>query len=176
MEDYCHAVEHSIEFQVVFLQHLFGASVRILPILCGSYAPVFMRAACPRIRRAPPASSELSATWQHARATSSAGCWVLTWRTWAIVRRSAARARRSRRDAGVAERDRKRIESINAGDATGFWEQVRENHDDLKWCGSSPVYTFLKALPQARGTLRKYQQWNIDEQSVVSFAGMSFAD
>ena len=34
-EDYCHAVEHSIEFQVVFLQHLYGAGVRILPILCG---------------------------------------------------------------------------------------------------------------------------------------------
>ena len=29
MEDYCHAVEHSIEFQVVFLQHLFGPTVRI---------------------------------------------------------------------------------------------------------------------------------------------------
>ena len=34
-EDYCHAVEHSIEFQVVFLQHLYGPGVRILPILCG---------------------------------------------------------------------------------------------------------------------------------------------
>ena len=31
VEDYCHAVEHSIEFQVVFLQHLFGAGVRIVP-------------------------------------------------------------------------------------------------------------------------------------------------
>src|SRR5579871_1630337 len=38
MEDYCHAVEHSIEFQVLFLQHIFGAGIRILPILCGSFA------------------------------------------------------------------------------------------------------------------------------------------
>src|SRR6185437_15452536 len=37
MEDYCHAVEHSIEFQVVFLQHLYGPRVRILPILCGPF-------------------------------------------------------------------------------------------------------------------------------------------
>ena len=36
MEDYCHAVEHSIEFLVVFLQHLFGSDIRILPVLCGS--------------------------------------------------------------------------------------------------------------------------------------------
>src|SRR5260370_18377272 len=38
MEDYCHAVEHSIEFQVVFLQHLFGPSIRVVPVLCGSLA------------------------------------------------------------------------------------------------------------------------------------------
>ena len=38
VEDYCHAVEHSIEFQVVFLQHLFGAGVRVVPVLCGPFA------------------------------------------------------------------------------------------------------------------------------------------
>ncbi len=38
MEDYCHAIEHSIEFQVLFLQHLYGPNVRILPILCGPFA------------------------------------------------------------------------------------------------------------------------------------------
>ncbi len=37
MEDYCHAVEHSIEFQVVFLQHVYGPDVKILPILCGPF-------------------------------------------------------------------------------------------------------------------------------------------
>jgi hypothetical protein len=36
------------------------------------------------------------------------------------------------------------------------------------------VYTFLQAVPGARGRLRHYQQWNIDEHSVVSFAGMEF--
>ena len=37
MEDYCHAIEHSIEFQVLFLQYLYGPNIRILPILCGSF-------------------------------------------------------------------------------------------------------------------------------------------
>ncbi|MFQ5791228.1 MAG: AmmeMemoRadiSam system protein B, partial [Acidobacteriota bacterium] len=37
-EDYCHAVEHSVEFQVLFLQYRLGAPVRILPILCGPFA------------------------------------------------------------------------------------------------------------------------------------------
>ena len=51
---------------------------------------------------------------------------------------------------------------------------MREKRDDLKWCGSAPFYTFLKALPDARGELLHYEQWNIDEKSVVSFAGMAF--
>src|SRR5438034_1269676 len=38
MEDYCHAIEHSIEFQVLFLQHVFGPGVRVVPILCGPFA------------------------------------------------------------------------------------------------------------------------------------------
>jgi hypothetical protein len=37
MEDYCHSVEHSIEFQVVFLQSVFGPDIQVAPILCGSF-------------------------------------------------------------------------------------------------------------------------------------------
>ena len=74
----------------------------------------------------------------------------------------------------VGGRDRQRMERVAAGDAEGFWDLVQENHDDLKWCGSSPVYTFMKAMPHARAAIERYEQWNIDPQSVVSFAGMSF--
>ena len=38
--------------------------------------------------------------------------------------------------------------AIAAGDAEGFWNLVVERgDDDLKWCGSSPLYTFLRAVP-----------------------------
>jgi predicted class III extradiol MEMO1 family dioxygenase len=76
---------------------------------------------------------------------------------------------------GIAAKDQGRIGRIAAGDAAGFWDQVQERQDDLKWCGSAPLYTFLKAVPQARAELLRYEQWNIDEQSVVSFAGLSFS-
>jgi len=74
----------------------------------------------------------------------------------------------------VRERDRLRIERLANADSEGFWGLVQENRDDLKWCGSAPFYTFLKVMPQARGTLQHYQQWNIDQNSVVSFAGITF--
>ena len=65
MEDYCHAVEHSIEFQVVFLQYLFGPSIRIVPVLCGSFARSMYQGGMPeddeRVRRALGALGEMAA-------------------------------------------------------------------------------------------------------------------
>jgi AmmeMemoRadiSam system protein B len=50
MEDYCHAVEHSIEFQVLFLQAIYGPEVRILPVLCGSFGRHIDEGTYPEVR------------------------------------------------------------------------------------------------------------------------------
>jgi AmmeMemoRadiSam system protein B len=76
--------------------------------------------------------------------------------------------------AAVEVRDRLRIGAVLAGDADGFWDQIRENDDDLKWCGSAPLYAFLRATGPRRGALLRYEQWNIDPASVVSFAALAF--
>lgn len=175
MEDYCHAVEHSIEFQVIFLQQLFGAGVRILPILCGPYTHSIGHGGKPeddeRVRRFLDALGELAAR------EGKRLFWVLGIDMAHIGRRYGdpftARADQGEM-AVVAARDRSRIDRVVEGDAPSFWEQVQENHDDLRWCGASSLYTFLKALPQAKGELLRYQQWNIDDQSVVSFGALAF--
>jgi AmmeMemoRadiSam system protein B len=175
MEDYCHSIEHSIEFQVVFLQSIFGPDIRILPILCGSYYPSIYRGGLPEddenVNRFLGTLGEMAAREEHRL------CWILG----VDMAHMGARygdSFEAHADAGemiaVAERDRSRMERIAQGDSKGFWEQVSENHDDLKWCGSSPFYTFLKVRPNARGVINRYEQWNIDPQSIVSFAGMSF--
>jgi hypothetical protein len=76
----------------------------------------------------------------------------------------------------VAEKDRARFERIRQGDAAGFWALVQDGGDELRWCGASPLYTFLKAAAPVRAELGRYEQWNIDEASVVSFAALSFHD
>lgn len=174
-EDYCHAVEHSIEFQVVYLQSVFGPDIRIVPILCGSYARSIYRGGKPEdnedVRRFLGTIGDIAAR------ESDKLLWVLGIDMAHIGRRygdefDALAERDEMLD--VREHDRLRMDRMAAGDADGFWELVQENRDPLKWCGSSPVYTFLKALPHARGELHRYEQWNIDPKSVVSFAGMSF--
>jgi AmmeMemoRadiSam system protein B len=176
MEDYCQAVEHSIEFQVVFLQHLFGPKIRVVPVLCGAFARSTYQGGMPEddegVRRTLGALGEIGAREGHRL------LWVLGVDMAHMGQRYGdsfeATADRGEMEE-VAGRDRARIDRMEQGDAAGFWDLVRENHDDLKWCGAAPIYTFLRALPQARGSLVHYQQWNIDPHSVVSFAGMRFS-
>ncbi|HVZ75079.1 MAG TPA: AmmeMemoRadiSam system protein B [Polyangia bacterium] len=181
VEDYCHAVEHSIEFQVVFLQHLFGPRVRILPVLCGAFVEG------PAAGK-PPEANDTAARALDALASLAARegdrLFFVLGVDMAHVGRRYGDAAAARADEGelveVAARDRGRIASLEAGDAEGFWEQVRERgtpergYDDLKWCGSAPFYAFHKAVPAARGQLLHYEQWNIDDASVVSFGAIAY--
>ena len=175
-EDYCHAVEHSIEFQVIFLQHLFGPDIKVVPLLCGPFATSIMNAHLPE------ANDHVAAFFGELGEIAAGRkdlLWVMGIDMAHMGRRYgdpfAATANRGTM-AEVAERDRHRIDRVLSSDAEGFWHLVRENHDDLKWCGSAPLYTFLKAVPSARGTLRHYQHWNIDDASVVSFGALAFRE
>ena len=175
MEDYCHSVEHSIEFRVIFLQSSFGPVIRVLPVLCGSSFPSFYGGGMPEhndgVMRFLGSLGEIAAREENRL------CWVLGVDMAHMGMRygdefeAVANADEM---LNVAGRDLQRMERVAAGDAAGFWELIRQNRDDLKWCGSSPFYTFLKVRPDARGRIDRYDQWNIDAQSVVSFAGMSF--
>lgn len=176
MEDFCFSFEHTVEFQVIFLQHALGPDVRILPILCGPFAQSLIGGGAPESNEG--VKAFLDALGELNEREGDRLFWVLGvdmahmgaryGDPFEAFANEGAMAR-------VAERDRQRIGRINAGDPQGFWELVRENRDDLKWCGSAPFYTFLKAVPKAAGELLSYEQWNIDERSVVSFAGMAFS-
>lgn len=181
VEDYCHAVEHSVEFQVVFLQHLYGPRVRILPVLCGAFVEG-------PLAGKPPEASESVARFLGAlgdlAAREDGKLFFVLGVDMAHVGRRYGDAGRARAGQGamseVEARDRDRIARLEAGDGGGFWELVRERgtaragYDDLKWCGASPFYTFAHLFPKARGELLHYEQWNIDDASVVSFGALTY--
>jgi hypothetical protein len=174
-EDYCHSVEHSIEFQVLFLQWIYGPGISIVPILCGCFARSIYLGGKPEDNDG--VNRFIGELGEIAARADGGLTWVLGVDMAHIGRRYGdevpAYAHRDHM-IEVAERDRARNERVIAGDADGFWELIQQNRDDLRWCGSSPFYTFLKAVPGIQGTVERYEQWNIDEASVVSFAGISF--
>lgn len=173
-EDYCHSVEHSIEFQVLFLQWLYGPDIKVVPILCGAFSSVYFGGKPEKQEGVERFLGELA---EIAAARDSGLTWVLGI-DMAHIGRRYGDPFEAHADEGylaeVAVRDRIRNDRVTAGDADGFWDLVQQNRDDLRWCGSSPLYTFLKARPGLRGTVERYEQWNIDDASVVSFAGISF--
>lgn len=173
-EDYCHAVEHSIEFQVLFLQQLYGPDVRVLPILCGPFLEG-LTGGLPEEHAG--VGRFLEALGGLARREAGRIAFVLGVDLAHVGQRygdeGVARAGEGALDE-VAGYDFDRLDRVVAGDAAGLWERVCDGGGDrLRWCGASALYTFLRALP-ARGRVMRYEQWNIDPASVVSFAALAF--
>lgn len=175
MEDYCHSIEHSIEFQVVYLQALYGAGVEILPILCGPFGRSLLQGGKPEDDEG--VREFIDALGDFAAREGKRLCFVLGVDMAHMGRRYGDELPFRPNEGAmleVASRDRARMARLEVGDPDGFWELVRENRDDLKWCGSAPFYTLLKTLPGLKGETRSYQHWDIDEESVVSFGSIVF--
>jgi AmmeMemoRadiSam system protein B len=180
MEDYCHASEHSIEFQSLYLQAALhealpeGERLRAVPILCGSFFQSLETGKPPevedRLRRFFDALAELHASRDDL-------VWVLGVDMTHIGRRYGDPQPALAEQGHLLEvraRDEARIKQMEAGDSEGFFELVRPNRDDLRWCGYAPIYAFLRSVSGIKGRMLLYEQWNIDPQSVVSFAGIEF--
>lgn len=174
-DDYCHAIEHALEFQVVFLQHCVAPDVRIVPILCGplTCAPE----ALPEAEQ--PALGRFFAALTALQAARDDLTWILGIDLAHVGERYghgfSATAGTGVMDE-VEREDRGRLERVLAGDVEGFWQLAHPAEDGTNWCGTSTLYTFLRAVPHVRGELLRYDQWNIDPRSVVSFAGLGLAD
>lgn len=176
MEDYCHCVEHSIEFQIIFLQHLYGPDVRIAPILCGPFVKsVYEGGGLPEENEH--IARFFDALGNIAARDSKRLFWVLGI-DMAHMGRRYGDPIRAKANIGemlaIEQRDHARIDRITAGDIRGYWSLVQDGHDDLKWCGSAPLYTFMKVMPDVKGELLDYHQWQIDADSVVSFGALRF--
>ncbi len=178
-EDYCHAREHAVEFQVLFLQYTMQRPIRILPVLCGPFVESLTTGKPPESLDS---TKRLFDTLGEIASTRSDLVWVLGV-DMAHVGRRYGHSEAVRAGEGVmievADQDRERLDRICAGDAEGFFELVHPDSDPLNWCGYPPFYTFLKSAAPAlslEGEVLNYEQWNIDEASVVSFAAMHFRE
>ncbi len=169
-----HRGEHSIEFQAVFLQYLFGGrrDFTIIPILTSFLHESLMSGeepeADPWIPRFFEALGEtLAASGRRACLVAGADLAHVGPRfgdpepvTPAVLRE-------------VEREDHATLEAVTAGDARGFYESVAKDGDRRRICGLSPIYTLLRCLGPSSGKLLKYAQWP-DPQGTVTFASVVF--
>jgi AmmeMemoRadiSam system protein B len=178
MEDFCHIREHSAEFHVVWLQHLFGAKVKVLPVLVGAFAKSIY------LDQQPPENEPQVASFFRALRSLDAKygdelVWVLSIDMAHMGPRygdQSAFAPESMESASTEAKDRLRLEALQSGNAQQFWADVLHQQDPLKWCGSSCLYTLLQLFPGMKTEALNYGQWHIDEESLVTFGALRFSE
>ncbi len=175
-DELAHRQEHSLEFQVVFLQYLLAGRrpFKVVPVLAGSFGE-FVRA-----RRLPASDPVVMAFVQamHKTAAGHAGkvAYIGAGDLAHIGRRFGDRdfltPERLREQ---AQDDQKLLEAASRADANAFFMHVADRADRDRICGLAPIYTMLEVMRPARGELLKYDQAvELDGSSCVSFASMAF--
>ncbi len=171
-----HITEHSIEFQVVFLQYLFGYRKRfkILPILCNSFQRIIQNG------HSPEDDAKISTFLKSVKEMIS----NLGDRVFLIAGADLAHVGQKFGDAEsvnestlrwIKERDLLSLSYAEQIDAEGFYSSVEEEKDRRKICGLSPIYSLLSTIDAKNGKLIDYDQaLEPDTGSVVSFASVGF--
>ncbi len=173
--DMSHSKEHSIEFQVLFLQHaLAGKEFKIVPILVSSLGVSTMTGESPADD--PAIGDFLRAIKQVLAEDEREVCFITSG--------DLAHLGPQYGDAGPVypaqmqleeEKDRKMLKAAEKGDAQGFFQQVAEIKDARHVCGFPPLYAMLALMGAQRGELLKWDYWNFEQtRSVVTMASMAF--
>jgi AmmeMemoRadiSam system protein B len=169
-----HRAEHSVEFQVVMLQHLLAGrrDFTIVPLLASFLHEAVWRGDAPE--GDPRVPRFLEALGETLAASGRRVCLVAGVDLAHVGPRFGdAEPNTEESLRRVEEEDRAMLAAVTAGDAGGFFEAVARDGDARRICGLSPLYTFLRALPGARGRLLRYSQWP-DPEGAVSFCAAVF--
>jgi len=169
-----HRVEHSIEFQAVFLRYLYAdrRKIQIVPILTSFAHEAMLRGRRPdddpRVPRFLEAVAEtIAASGRRVVLVAGADLAHVGPRFGDPEPVSAPELTRIERE------DRAMLEPVAAGDAQAFFESVARDGDRRRICGYSPIYALLRTIGGATGGVKRYGQWP-DPNGVVSFASMVF--
>ncbi len=173
--DLAHRQEHSLEFQLIFLQHLFGSGFTLIPVLCGSFAGALDRVGRPS---GLDGAAGVLTLLKSARDEKGPDCLVVAGVDFSHIGpkfghdRNASLLMPEARD-----HDRRLIEALGRGDVDAFWAESRRVADRFNVCGFSALASLLEILPGAEGRLLDYDFWKEEPtQSAVSFAALVFRE
>lgn len=174
-DDFAHKAEHSIEFQVLFLQHvLAGKPFTLIPILCGSLLtslPQYKRGAY--LDKAGPflkAMREVVA--QPEKETLVVAGVDFSHIGPKFGHDTPARHLETRSRA----HDRSLLRSLASMDADGLWKESSAVEDRYNVCGFAALACLLEILPPCKGEVLHYEIWHEEAtRSGVSFASIFFS-
>ena len=172
--DIDHRNEHSIEFQLVFLQYLYGSDFSLLPVLCGSLQNELVTSS--RASEIPGVNGFINELRQLVEKRGSDVLVVAGVDFSHIGPKFGHSYRASRLIAEAKEFDKRLIDAVCSGDASGFWSEVKKVANRYNVCGLSSIAFLLELFPKSVGRLLGYDFWEEEEtQSAVSFAAIALS-
>ncbi|MFA0784608.1 AmmeMemoRadiSam system protein B [Fervidibacter sacchari] len=172
-DEFLHRHEHSVELQVVWLQHLFG-EVKIVPLLCAGFEHLVEPGSSPM------SLPQVKEFVEALRATLSE--WGEKVTLIASVDLSHVGLRFGDRQPitpailrWLESEDRLFLEQVAAGDGEKMFALIHADRNSRRVDAYPAVYVMLKALGDAKGEVRHYDQ-SVEghNESVVTFGAVVF--
>jgi AmmeMemoRadiSam system protein B len=174
--DFAHRSEHSVEFQLIFLQHLFkGVSFTLIPILCGflqSRLPEYTRKAY--LEETAPFLDMLREILQDPEHETLLVAGI----DFSHVGPKFGHEMPAEYLKGQSEaHDMKLMRHLSLREPDLFWEESRRVKDQFNVCGFSALACLLEILPSCKGQILDYETWYEEPtRSAVSFAAVVFTN
>ncbi|MFC1834240.1 AmmeMemoRadiSam system protein B [Thermodesulfobacteriota bacterium] len=176
-EELLHATEHVIEFQIVFLQHVFGGrhNFEVVPILV-SLSPLFFDSASGFEAQKAHVKNFCNAVKEACRKTSKSVCFIASADLDHIGPRYGDGFQPSRGMVSEAlEKDREMIGHLEKLNVAGFIDHALRENDSQRICGFSPITAMLHCMDASSGHLLDLDYAEVDDQkSFVSFCSVVF--
>jgi AmmeMemoRadiSam system protein B len=172
--DFGHRVEHSVEFQVIFLQHLLPEdSFTIIPILCGPLMPSlsgYSRSAY--METAGPFLKALSGILSHGDHETL----VVAGVDFSHIGPKFGHNMPATHLQSQSEmHDQNLLKAFSNMQTDVFWEESIGVKDQFNVCGFSAMACLMEVLPPSRGQILGYEVWHEQPtRSAVSFAAVVF--
>jgi AmmeMemoRadiSam system protein B len=172
--DFAHRSEHSVEFQVLFLQHLLKKdSFTIVPIICGSLIPELPEYSRDAYRKK---AGDFLASLKEILKDERGETLLIAGVDFSHIGPKFGHGMPARHLQGQSERhDKSLLNALTMMDANKYWEESIRVKDQYNVCGFAAMACMLEVMPDCRGQVLHYQIWHEDAtQSAVSFASMVF--
>ncbi len=173
-DDFAHRSEHSVELQLLFLQHVLPKrSFTLIPVLCGSVQgnlsgfsrQEFLDRAGPFLEALRSVVAE-----EGVRTLLVAGVDF----SHIGVKFGHGRPAVELEEEATAH-DRRLLELVCARDPEGFWQEAASVEDRYNVCGLTALATLLELLPPCTGEVLDYSMWREEvTHSAVGFAAARF--
>ena len=173
-DEFLHKDEHSVEFQVVFLQSLLSdrQDAMIVPILCGSFHDMVQTGTLPSEH--PQFQGFVDALRQTIEASGKRVCIIAGVDLAHVGKRFGDQEPLTDTWLGeIRDADLRLLQHVEHLDSEAFFRHICEDQDQRRICGYPAIYTLMTLADACEGHLLKYDQAvDTATQQTVTFASM----